>query len=523
MARAEGALVEDVDGNVLIDLSGGLACLPVGHRHPGVMAALGDAMASLSHAACAVLPHAPYADVAAALCRWAPGNWAKKAALFTSGAEAVENAVKLARRFTGRRAVLAATGGFHGRTFMAMALTGKIAAARRGFGPLPGEVFRIPYPDPYRLPPAEADALACRAVQAVRDAFTHTVDPEDVAAVVVEPVQGDAGVIVPPERYLRDLQALCREYGILLIADEVQTGCGRTGRFFASEHSGIAPDLICVGKGLGGGLPLSGVVGRAEILDAPDPGGIGGTHAGNWLACAAALATLGALEDERLIERAVAIEAVAAGRLRERLADCPLVGEIRARGAIIGRPSRHLLRLPLHQGHVQEDGSVAHHELGERPAVHGGVGFPVDLPDRLRSGQAHDAAQRHPVGARNPLLQDCCHALRIHVGSVGPDQAVKGDAVPRQAQGQLAAVDLVVEEQFVVGGRQDRKSVGVQDIVEDLAPVLQVGFRAAEKLHPICRTGGVHGCLPPGIPGLIQFTPGAGRTRIFRRKGHAGS
>lgn len=337
IARGSGALLEDVDGNIFIDLAGGLGCLNVGHSHPAVVEAIREAAGRFTHTDFTVVMYESYVKLAAEICRRAPGGFPKKAAFFNSGAEAVENAIKFARKFTGKRSIIAFEGAFHGRTNLAMALTSKVHPYKAGFGPFAPEIHRVPYPYVYRWPGAPTSAEVTRqAVAALERALITQVAKEDCAAVIVEPIQGEGGFVVPPREYLPKVQEICRRNGMLLIVDEIQTGFGRTGRFFAYEHFGIEPDLICIGKSIAAGLPLSGVVGRAEILDSPEDSTIGGTYVGNPIACEAALAVLGVIDAERLLERAQHLGQVLTERFEALRKRCHLIGEVRGLGAMVG-------------------------------------------------------------------------------------------------------------------------------------------------------------------------------------------
>ncbi|MBO8141308.1 MAG: 4-aminobutyrate--2-oxoglutarate transaminase [Firmicutes bacterium] len=328
-ARAEGAVLWDVDGKRYIDFSGGVGSLNVGHCHPKVVAAVREQAGRYLHTDYAVVPYEPYISVCRRLCRLAPGSSPKKALLFNTGAEAVENAVKIARYATGRAAIIAFEGAFHGRTYMALSLTSRVHPYKARFGPFMPEVYRVPYPYPYR-------GITTRDVfESLERLFRTGVSPEDTAAVVVEPIQGEGGYIVPPDDFLPGLREMCDRHGILLIVDEVQTGMGRTGRMFALEHAGIEADLLTVGKSLGGGLPLSAVVGKADLMDAPPPGGLGGTFPGNPLACAAALAVLDIIAEENLLARADAIGRTMMARMKKWQAKFPFVGDVRGRGAMV--------------------------------------------------------------------------------------------------------------------------------------------------------------------------------------------
>jgi 4-aminobutyrate aminotransferase/(S)-3-amino-2-methylpropionate transaminase len=330
-ARAENAELWDVEGRRYVDFAGGIAVLNVGHRHPRVIAAVEEQLRLYTHTAFQVTAYEPYIALCEKLNALAPISGAAKSILFSTGAEAVENAIKIARTATRRRAVIAFGGGFHGRSFMAMALTGKTQPYKRGFGPLPGEVYHLPFPVSHQGIGTD-DSLA-----ALQRLFQSDVAADEVAAIIIEPVQGEGGFHAAPHDLLRALREIADRHGIALIADEVQTGFARTGRWFGIEHSGVQPDLIATAKSLGGGFPLSAVIGRAELMDATEPGGLGGTYAGSPVACAAALAVLDAIESERLNERAVTL----GERVRERLHQCAAredllpIGHIRGVGAML--------------------------------------------------------------------------------------------------------------------------------------------------------------------------------------------
>ncbi|MBA1155415.1 4-aminobutyrate--2-oxoglutarate transaminase [Microvirga mediterraneensis] len=300
-ARALNAEIWDVEGRRYVDFAGGIAVLNTGHRHPKVVAAVKEQMELFTHTCFQVLMYEPYIALAERLNALAPIAGPLKSVFFTTGAEATENAVKIARAATGRSGVIAFTGGFHGRTVMASALTGKVVPYKKGLGPALPEVWHVPFPT------AQNGVSTDDALKYLDFIFKADVDPSRIAAVIVEPVQGEGGFHQVPADLMRSLRAVCDQHGIVLIADEVQTGFGRTGRMFAMEHYDVSPDLICVAKSLAGGFPLSGVIGKAPIMDAAEPGGLGGTYAGNPLACAAALAVLDVFEEEKLLERAEAI------------------------------------------------------------------------------------------------------------------------------------------------------------------------------------------------------------------------
>jgi 4-aminobutyrate aminotransferase/(S)-3-amino-2-methylpropionate transaminase len=331
--HALGAVITDVDGNRLLDFSGGLGCQLVGYSHPKVVEAAQKQAAKVSHTDFSVIPYEPYVELAERLVSLTGGG-ERKVALFNSGAEAVENAVKFARAATRRPAVLCFEGGFHGRTLLAMTLTSRHHPYKVGFGPFAPEVYRVPYPYPYRSAhPEDAGRIA---LEAIERAFVPVVDPESVAAVIVEPVQGEGGFVVPTADFLQGLAERCRRYGILLVADEVQSGCGRTGAFLASEHFGFEPDIVLLAKALASGYPLSAVVGRKDVMDAPGPSAIGGTYVGNPVACAAANAVLQVIEDEGLIARAEQVGKTIRTRWEQVAQEVPQIGDIRGLGAMIG-------------------------------------------------------------------------------------------------------------------------------------------------------------------------------------------
>ena len=331
---AEGALVTDVDGNTFIDFAGGIGCLAVGHSNPAVTSAVQTQVARFLHTDFTIMPYDSYVELAEQLCRRLPITGPTKAAFFNSGAEAVENAVKIAKAATGRPAVIAFEGAFHGRTHMAMSLTSKQHPYKAGFGPFAPEVYRVAYPYEYRWP-GGGDPSA-EALDDLRRAFTTRIAPEAVAAIVIEPIQGEGGFVPAPAAYLRGLRELCDEHGIVLVADEVQTGFGRTGTLFAIEQSGIEPDLVCVAKSIAAGLPLSGVLGRAEIMDAPGDSAIGGTYVGNPVACVAALAVLEEIDRLGLCARAREIGEALSHRMRGVQSRLPQLGDVRGLGSMIG-------------------------------------------------------------------------------------------------------------------------------------------------------------------------------------------
>jgi len=328
--RAKNAELWDVEGKRFIDFAAGIAVLNTGHLHPKVVAAVADQLDEMSHVCFQVTPYERYVQVAERLNALVPGSGPKKTILLSTGAEAVENAVKIARAYTGRSAVVAFSGGFHGRTLFAVALTGKVVPYKMGFGPLSPEVFHAPYPIPYHG--VDVDA----ALGALERLFTSDVDPARVAAMIVEPVLGEGGFYPAPPEFLQALRRVCDQHGIVLIVDEIQTGFARTGRMFAVEYAGIEPDLMTMAKSLAGGFPLSAVTGKAEIMDGPKPGGLGGTYAGSPIACAAALAAIDAIEEEKLAERALRLGDLITKRIRA-LSEEPAgacIGDIRNLGAM---------------------------------------------------------------------------------------------------------------------------------------------------------------------------------------------
>jgi len=330
--RAEGALLTDVDGNTFLDLSGGVGCLNVGHSHPKVVAAIIDQARRFTHTDFSVAPYESYIRLCQRLCRLAPGPRPKKAILFNSGTEAVENAVKIARAATGRAGLVAFQGAFHGRTYMSLSLTSKVEPYKKNFGPFMPEVYRVPFPDPYRGAEPDQTRMVMRHFD---DLFTTHVQADRVAAIVVEPVLGEGGFVVPPMNFFKELRALADRHGILLIVDEIQTGIGRTGRMFAVEHFGIEADLMTVAKSIAVGLPISAVVGVRDVIDQLPESSLGGTYVGNPVACAAALAVLDIMEEERLVSRAAVLGERMLGRFRHLQARSPLIGDVRGLGAMV--------------------------------------------------------------------------------------------------------------------------------------------------------------------------------------------
>jgi len=326
--RALNAEIWDVEGNRYIDLAAGIAVTNTGHNHPKVIAAVEAQLKRFSHTCFQVTPYDVYVELATRLNKLAPGSTPKKTIFLTTGAEAVENSVKIARRHTGRSAVVAFSGAFHGRTMMGMALTGKVVPYKVGFGPFPAEVFHVPFPIDYHGVSMQ-DSLA-----ALDKLFQADVEPSRIAAMIIEPVQGEGGFYPVPSGFLKTLREICDEHGIIMIVDEIQTGFGRTGQLFAVEHAGVEPDLMTVAKSLAGGFPLSGVIGKADIMDSVEPGGLGGTYAGSPLGCAAGLAVLDVIEAEQLCEKAQAIGTQIKGWAERLQSDTNCIGDIRITGAM---------------------------------------------------------------------------------------------------------------------------------------------------------------------------------------------
>ncbi len=337
VVRAQGAKMWDDAGREYLDFAGGIGCLNVGSAHPEVVAAVQEQAGKLLHTCFHVTLNEPYIRLAEELCRITPIAGETKVLLANSGAEAVENAIKVARSYTGRQAIVAFDYAFHGRTNMGLSLTSKIHPYKAGFGPFVPEVYRVPYANCYRCPVGEEFA-SCRyeCVDAVLRAFDTYVDANNVAALIIEPVQGEGGFVVPPPAYLPRLRAMCRERGIVFIVDEVQSGFGRTGRLFASEHyDSLDPDIVVMAKSMGAGLPISAIVGKAQIMDATEVGGLGGTYGGNPLSAVAALTVIEIMERDRLAERAQQIGERSLSYLRALHARAPIIGDVRGQGAMV--------------------------------------------------------------------------------------------------------------------------------------------------------------------------------------------
>jgi len=327
--HAQGATLTDVDGNTFLDFTGGVGCLNVGHSHPAVVAAAQEQLTRFSHTDFTIVPYEVYVDLAERLCALAPVRKPAKAAFFNAGTEAVENAVKFARAYTGRPAVIGFEGGFHGRTLLSLTLTSKTHPYKAGLGPFAPEIYRVPFPNEYRGPSSD------EALDALERALITQIAAETVAAIVLEPVQGEGGFVVAPQEFVAGVRHLCDEHGIVFVVDEVQTGFGRTGRMWGIEHYGVEPDLITIAKSIAAGLPLSGVLGKAEIMDAPGDSAVGGTYVGNPVAQAAALAVLDVFEEEGLNDRSAAIGEHISERMHAWQERWDAIGHVRGLGAML--------------------------------------------------------------------------------------------------------------------------------------------------------------------------------------------
>lgn len=333
---ATGATVTDIDQNEWIDFASAIGTLNVGHSHPKVTAAVTKQVEKFLHPGFNVMMYEPYINLAEKLCEITPGNFDKQAILFNSGAEAVENAIKVSRKYTGRQAVVSFVRGYHGRTNLTMGMTSKVKPYKFGFGPFAPEIYQAPYPYLYRKPSEMTEEnYVNKVIEEFKDFFIAAVAPETVACIVMEPVQGEGGFIIPPKKFVQVVSEFCNEHGIVFVADEIQTGFGRTGTMFAMEQFDVVPDVITVSKSLAAGLPLSGVVGRTEILNAAAPGELGGTYAGNPVACAAALAVIDIIEEENLLSKSETIGQKIESKLNELAKTHSYVGEIRRLGAMV--------------------------------------------------------------------------------------------------------------------------------------------------------------------------------------------
>lgn len=336
VASASGAVVTDVDGNQLLDFAGGIGVLAAGHCPPEVVSAIHTQVDQLIHMCAIVATYEPMVALAEALNRLTPGSFAKKTLLMNSGAEAVESAVKISRAATGRAGILVFEGGYHGRTNLTLSMTSKYGLFKKGFGPFASEIYRIPFPNVLRRPPGmNPEQFVGWSIDRLRDAMIAQVDPTGLAAIVIEPVQGEGGFVPAPAPYLQAIRDLCDEHGIVMVADEVQAGFGRTGRMFSIEHAGVVPDLVVMAKSMGSGLPVAAVTGRAELMDAPHPGGLGGTYSGNPLACVAALATIAKIDTPGFLARATEVGARLRAGLEAIAAHHPWIADVRGLGPML--------------------------------------------------------------------------------------------------------------------------------------------------------------------------------------------
>ena len=363
-AKADGAIIEDVDGNRFIDFAGGIGVMNIGHTRPEVTQAIAEQAAKFVHTCFSVMMYEPYVALAERLVKLTPGDFPKKAIFFNSGAEAVENAVKIARYATGRPAILVFDYAFHGRTLMTMSMTSKVKPYKHGFGPFAPEVYRAPFPYPYRMDmtPQQASDFCIHEIESM---FVGDVAPDQIAAMIVEPEQGEGGFMPAPPGFLLALKRLCEKYGILFIADEIQSGFYRTGKLFAVEYDGVEPDMMIVAKSMAAGMPISGLIGRSEIMDAPPPGTLGGTYSGNPVACAAALAVLDLFEQEDYAARSREIGKAVTDRFLKLQQQYPqLVGEVRGMGGMI---AMELVKDPVTKepdSHAASDILAAAHQRG---------------------------------------------------------------------------------------------------------------------------------------------------------------
>ncbi|MEI2357748.1 4-aminobutyrate--2-oxoglutarate transaminase [Mesobacillus zeae] len=333
--KASGAIVEDIDGNVHIDFAGAIGTLNVGHAHPRVVRALQEQAGQFIHTCFNVMMYESYIELSERLAALAPFSGEKQVAFFNSGAEAVENAVKIARKHTGRQGVISFTRGFHGRTLMTMTMTSKVKPYKFGFGPFAPEVYKAPYPYTYRRPAGMGEEqYSAFMIEQFEQFLISEVAPETIAAVVMEPIQGEGGFIVPDKAFVQRVREICTQYGIVFVADEIQTGFARTGKYFAIEHFGVEPDLVTISKSMGAGVPISGVIGKKELMDVANPGELGGTYSGSPLGCKAALAVLDIIEEEKLNERATHIGEKLTASLKELASKYPQIGDIRGIGAM---------------------------------------------------------------------------------------------------------------------------------------------------------------------------------------------
>lgn len=362
-AKADGAIIEDVDGNRYIDFAGGIGAMNIGHARPEVTKAIAEQAANFTHTCFSVMMYESYIALAERIVKLTPGDFAKKAIFFNSGAEAVENAVKIARYATGRPAIITFDNAYHGRTLMTMTMTAKVNPYKYRFGPYATEVYRAPFPYPYRMNMSPQDA-STYCIQELERMFIGEVAPDQVAAIVIEPVQGEGGFMVAPPGFLKALKAICEKHGILFVADEIQSGFCRTGQMFAVEHDQVAPDIMIVAKSMGAGMPISGVVGRADIMDAPPPGTLGGTYSGNPVACAAALAVLDLYEKEDLAARSREVGRAVTERFLKIQEKFSLVGDVRGQGGMVAMELVKDRRTKEPDSHAASDILAAAHQRG---------------------------------------------------------------------------------------------------------------------------------------------------------------
>ncbi len=374
-AKADGAIIEDVDGNRFIDFAGGIGTMNIGHARPEVTRAIAEQAEKFTHTCFSVMMYESYVALAERICKIAPGSSPKKALFLNSGAEAVENAVKIARYATGRPAIIVFDNAYHGRTLMTMTMTAKVKPYKYRFGPYAPEVYRAPFPYAYRMgmSPEEASQWCIKELERM---FIGEVAPDQVAAIVIEPVQGEGGFMVAPAGFLRDLKALCEKHGIVFIADEIQTGFCRTGKMFAVEHDGVEPDLMLIAKSMGAGMPISGVVGKAELMDAPPPGMLGGTYSGNPVACAAALAVLDLYEQEDLAARSQEIGNRIIERFSRLQEQYTCIGDVRGLGGMVA------MELVKDRTSQEPDGKITNEILAEAQA-HGLVVIKAGMYDNV--------------------------------------------------------------------------------------------------------------------------------------------
>jgi len=334
--HAKGAIVTDVDGNVLLDFAGGIGTLAVGHTPDNIVKVIQEQAEKLIHMSAIVSTYEPFVEFAEILNETMVGDFAKKSVMLNSGAEAVEAAVKIARYHTGRQAIIVFEGAYHGRTNLTMAMTSKYSLFKKGFGPFASEVYRLPFPNLYRLPPAMSEEEYVEyAISQLNNAFIAQIDAESVAAIVIEPVQGEGGFLPTPPRFMQRIREICDEHGIIMIADEIQSGWGRTGKVFAMEHYGIVPDLMTTAKSIGGGMPIAAVVGRADIMDAPHPGGLGGTYSGNPISCVAGIEAMNMIRDPQFLDHATKVGERICEYLLRFQEEFDFIGDVRGLGAML--------------------------------------------------------------------------------------------------------------------------------------------------------------------------------------------